>query len=359
MKSLPRASKWLYYLLLLPLTMGILGWQGWLLWNWSIAPPNLDPSEKEDTLQINIPAGTTGRQIGQDLEAAGIIRSASAWRIWTYSRRLLNQQGGFQAGTYQLSTSQPLSSIAQKIWDGEVIQLSFTIPEGWQIEQMANHFESLGYFTAEEFIAATRNIPDQAYPWLPEGLPHLEGFLFPDTYTLGNDRVSPEQMVIIMLNQFETVGLPVYEAQQRQTKLSLLEWVTLASIVEKETVVEEERRIIAGVFSKRLEIGMRLQADPTVEYGLGIRQTADQPLTYSQVETASPYNTYINEGLPPTPIAAPGLGSLQATLNPENTNALYFVARYDGTHIFSETLTAHEAATRAIRRQREAPQERN
>ena len=97
---------------------------------------------------------------------------------------------------------------------------------------------------------------------------------------------------------------------------------------------------------------MRLESDPTVEYGLGIRQTADQPLTYAQVRTRSPYNTYRNAGLTPTPIASPGIASLKATLNPESTDYLFFVARYDGTHVFSETLSEHEAATRKIRRQR-------
>jgi UPF0755 protein len=355
MKSFRPISKGLFYFLLLPGVMVVFGWQGWLLWNWLISPPSLSQSDStEDTIQIQIPAGTTGQQLGEDLEAAGIIRSATAWRAWIYLQKFRQPTGDFKAGTYKLSVGQPLPSIAQKIWNGEVMQLSFTIPEGWTIKQMGDYFESVGYFSAEEFVEATKNIPTEQYPWLPEDLPHLEGFLMPDTYQLASDRVSPQQIIGVMLDQFESTALPVYEAQESQTDLSLLEWVTLASIVEKESVVDEERGTIAGVFTKRLDIGMALQADPTVEYGLGIRQTADQPLTYAQVETPSPYNTYVNVGLPPTPIAAPGLDSLKATLNPEPTDALYFVARYDGTHIFSETLAAHEAATRAIRRQREA-----
>jgi UPF0755 protein len=127
--------------------------------------------------------------------------------------------------------------------------------------------------------------------------------------------------------------------------------VTLASIVEKEAVVPQERSRIAGVFTSRLRQGWTLGSDPTVEYALGIRQTADQPLTFDQVKIASPYNTYINPGLPPTPIASPGLASLKATLYPEDTPYLYFVARYDGTHVFSRTLAEHEAAQAAIRKQ--------
>jgi UPF0755 protein len=112
----------------------------------------------------------------------------------------------------------------------------------------------------------------------------------------------------------------------------------------KRAVIATERKLIAGVFTKRLQEGMTLGADPTVEYGLGIRQTREKPLTLKQVNTPSPYNTYINPGLPPTPIAAPGLASLEATLYPENTDFLYFMARYDGTHIFSKTAAEHEAA---------------
>ena len=154
-----------------------------------------------------------------------------------------------------------------------------------------------------------------------------------------------------MLTQFQQDALPVY--QQAQTQLSLLEWVTLASIVEKESVVGKERRLIAGVFTARLQRGMRLESDPTVEYALGIKQTADRPLTYKQVGTPAPHNTYVNAGLPPTPIASPGLASLKATLNPESTEYLFFVARYDGTHVFSKTLSEHVAATKRIRRERQ------
>jgi UPF0755 protein len=151
-----------------------------------------------------------------------------------------------------------------------------------------------------------------------------------------------------MLERFEQIALPLH--QPNQTPYSLQEWVTLASIVEKEAVVQEERPVIASVFAKRLREGIPLAADPTVEYGLGIRQTVDNPLTYDQVATPSPYNTYINPGLPPTPIASPGVASLEASLDPADTEYLFFMARYDGTHIFSRTLQEHEAAKAAVDR---------
>jgi UPF0755 protein len=190
-------------------------------------------------------------------------------------------------------------------------------------------------------------VPRDRYPWLPEGIPHLEGFLFPDTYQLPAEGVTPEAAVDIMLRRFEAIALPLY--QQASTDYSVLEWATLASIIEKESVVPEERGVIAGVFTNRLEQNIPLGADPTVEYGLGITQTKEQPLTWAQVAIPSPYNTYINPGLTPTPIASAGLASLEAALAPEPTEYLFFVARYDGTHVFSRTLTEHEAARDAIR----------
>ncbi|MGB3137781.1 MAG: endolytic transglycosylase MltG, partial [Nodosilinea sp.] len=226
-------------------------------------------------------------------------------------------------------------------------QTSFTVPEGWNRRRMATYFQEAGFFPAATFLAATEQIPRDRYPWLPDTIPHLEGFLFPDTYQLPAEGVAPEAVVDAMLSRFEAVALPLY--QEATTDLSLLEWATLASIVEKESVVADERGIIAGVFTNRLLRNMPLGADPTVEYGLGITQTKEQPLTWTQVETPSPYNTYINPGLPPTPIASAGQASLGATLNPNETDYLYFVARYDGTHVFSRTLAEHESARDAIR----------
>lgn len=354
-KSTPQVSKWLFYLALLPVIWGVCAWQGWAWWSWASAAPKTaasagNPAE-DAAVSIQIPDGTPSQKIGRDLEAAGLIRSASAWNMWARWLTLQNREGGFKAGTYELSPTQPLSTVAEKIWNGEVVQQSFTIPEGWSLQQMAEYFEAQGFFPAKEFMAAASQVPYAQYPWLPSGLPHLEGFLYPDTYQLDGDRITPQAAIAQMLGRFEQVALPVYQQNQKNTKLDLKEWVTLASIVEKESVVASERKRIAGVFTNRLNKGMKLGADPTVEYALGIRQTKEKPLTFKQVETPSPYNTYLNVGLPPTPIAAPGLPSLEATLAPENTEYLYFMARYDGTHIFSRTQAEHDAAVAQVDRQ--------
>ncbi len=363
MKKGQRISKWLFYLAILPAILGVCAWQGWSWWSWASAPPLVEQesatSAKEKVVKIRIPAGTAAQQIGKDLEASGLIRSSDAWKWWTFWLTLRDRKGGFKAGTYNLSPTQPLSAIADKIWTGDTIQLNFTIPEGWSLQQMATYFESQGFFQAQDFLKAATQIPESEYSWLPKGLPHLEGFLYPDTYQLPSDRVTPQIVIKQMLNRFQEVALPLYKQDQNRTQLTLLQWVTLSSIVEKEAVVPAESSRIAGVFLRRLRQGMKLESDPTVEYGLSIRQTPDQPLTLNQVRTPSPYNTYINPGLPPTAIASPGLGSLKAVMYPENTEYLYFVARYDGTHVFSRTLEAHEAATKAIRKQQEAQRKDN
>ncbi|AMA09408.1 endolytic transglycosylase MltG [Picosynechococcus sp. PCC 73109] len=330
---------------ILALTVAIAFWQSWAWWRWAIAPGE----NADQTVQLDIPVGTGAAQIGEDLTALGLIQSPKAWQIWVKWLRLTDRGGSLKAGTYQFPPNQDLPAIAQQIWSGDVVQTSVTIPEGWTIQQMANRFEALGFFPATEFIAATQTIPREQFPWLPADLTSLEGFLFPDTYFLDTAQPSPPAIIEQMLGQFEAVVLPLYEAETVPLDLSLTEWVTLASIVEKEAVIPEERPLIAGVFVNRLEQGMRLETDPTVEYGLGIRQTKEQPLTLEQVRTPNPYNTYLNEGLPPGAIASPGLASFRATSNPEATDFLFFVANYDGTHVFSETLAEHEAATQRIR----------
>ena len=355
MSSAAKKAKFPVFRSLLVLILGLGVWQSWSWWQRVTAP--ILVNEKTNTLrtkptQFTVSPGTPGQQIGRELAKAGLIRSADAWKLWIWWKQKQEPQGGFKAGTYLIFPQDSLPAIASKIWRGELMQTTFTIPEGWSIREMANYFESIGYFSADDFMAAASQIPYDKYPWLPDNLPHLEGFLYPDTYKITSDRINnPQAIIEVMLAQFQQDALPVY--QQAQTQLSLLEWVTLASIVEKESVVSEERRLIAGVFTARLQRGMKLESDPTVEYALGIKQTADRPLTYKQVDTPAPHNTYVNPGLPPTPIASPGVASLKATLNPESTEYLFFVARYDGTHVFSKTLADHVMATKQIRRERQ------
>ncbi|MEX0270020.1 endolytic transglycosylase MltG [Leptolyngbyaceae cyanobacterium UHCC 1019] len=348
-------------LLFFAIALALVGTATWQTWNWwlTTTAPIASSSTQAEAKPINlrVSPGTSAQEIGQDLAALGLIRSATAWSLWTRWTSFQDAQGGFQAGTYQLSKAQSLPEIASTIWTGKVTQQSFTIPEGWSIREMAQYFEQQGFFPAKDFLAAADQVSLAQYPWLPatsptSEFPRLEGYLFPDTYQIASP-VQPDAVIKQMLDRFEQVALPIYQ-QQKEKNLTLAQWVNLASIVETEAVVPEERNRIAGVFTNRLNKGMPLASDPTVEYAFGIKQTPDRPLLYREVETPHPYNTYINPGLPPAAIASPGKASLEATLNPENTDYLYFVARYDGTHVFSRTLAQHQSAQNAIHDQRDA-----
>lgn len=334
--------------LLLAVAVGLAYWQ-WQRW--------LQPVGGSEPIQVVIEQGSSSRSIGQKLYQAGVIRSDVAWRLWS---RTLARDWVFQAGTYLLDPSQDMLAVAQQLRQGNVLQTRLTIPEGWRIDQMAAALAQRNWVEADTFIAMAQVIPP--LDWLPQDLKSLEGYLFPDTYLFPVEQVEgslpdhekAQTVVNVMLQRFVSVALPLF--QQHSTPLSLHEWVTLASIVEREAVVPEERALIAGVFLNRLRQGIPLGADPTVEYALNIRQTPDRRLTLAEVRTPSPYNTYLNPGLPPGPIASPGLASLTAVLEPEETDFLYFVARYDGTHVFSKTLAEHEAAQLQIIRERQAGQ---
>lgn len=363
MKVFQRISKGSIVLLFALAALGISTWQGWSWWNWASAAPVEAGTQTAPKIKLEIPPGTSAQEIGRDLQALGVIRSAVAWDLWSRWQMMREPEGGFKAGLYQFSPTEPLEAIAAKIWQGEVVTQNFTIPEGWTLKQMATYFEQQGLFSAQDFLKTTEQIPLTQYAWLPEaaaGLPRLEGYLYPDTYQISGD-VTPESVIRQMLSRFEQVALPLYQQTQGQgtAQLTLAQWVTLSSIVEREAVVASERNLIAGVFLNRLRKEIPLGADPTVEYGLGITQTPDNPLTFEQVSRPSPYNTYLNQGLPPTPIASPGVASLKAVLNPETTDYLYFVARYDGTHVFSRTLAEHQAAQTAIHDRRDATKGRS
>ncbi|WP_396134423.1 endolytic transglycosylase MltG [Chamaesiphon sp. VAR_48_metabat_135_sub] len=351
LKRSKTTPKWLLISAPIALLTVLAGGIGTFWWNGVTAPPTADPNAK--SIQIQVKSGTSAQAIGKELEEKGAIRSQLAWKLWT-SWQTKQGKGSPQVGTYELSPSQPLPTVAAQILEGKVVQSGFKIPEGWNIKQMAKYFEKEGFFKAADFIAATKEIPRDKFPWLPEGIPHLEGFLFPETYKVPTETITPKGVVTQMLKQFEQVALPEYQKAAATQKLSLLQWVSLSSVVEKEAAVAIERPKIAGVFTTRLAKNMRLESDPTVEYGLGLKQTADRPLTFAEVKRPNPYNTYMNAGIPPGPIASPGIGSLKAVLNPDSTDLLFFVAKYDRTHIFSKTLSEHVAATKSIRQQRQA-----
>ena len=300
----------------------------------------------EEPLLVQIEAGENAESIGRKLEAAGVIRSAQLFRM------LVNLQGyedRLQAGEYEFDRNMATSQVIARLVQGRTAFRVVTIPEGRRVEEVAEILEAARVVTAEEFLAALDpSLYD--FPFLsgiPDGL-ELEGYLFPATYQFSR-RATATEVVRTMLANMERQLTPEIIQKAEAQGLTVHQLLTLASIVEREAVEPEERPIIASVFLNRLRIGMRVEADPTVQYAI-----ADDPvsvaaygywkreLTQQDLEDPSPYNTYVNEGLPPGPIANPGLASIEAVANPAETNYLYFVATGEGGHhAFAETWEEH------------------
>lgn len=297
-----------------------------------------------ESIILQVEEGQSAREVVRALESSGLIDRGTLLQAYLRYRGL---DRGIEAGEYQLSGEMTLRELALALQSANPTSLILTTIEGWRSEQIAERLLETGLgLSGDEFLMASRNIPldfhyrDQIPP--DHG---LEGFLFPDTYHLTPD-MDEVQLVRMMLGNFiNRVGDGIPEAFQTHG-LSLYQGVTLASIVEREAVVEEERALIASVFLNRLKGGMKLEADPTVQYVLGRQPDGSwwkSPLTQADLDIDSPYNTYLYPGLPPGPIANPGLASLEAVAYPLETNYLYFRATCDGSgrHLFAETFQQH------------------
>jgi UPF0755 protein len=284
---------------------------------------------------VSIPSGTGPQGIGQRLIAAGVVRDD-----WTYRVALWRsgQARRLQAGEYRFNKPVSALDAIDKIARGEVDLLPLTFREGLTAREMSRVFESAGFGTAEAFMSAVSN-PAPIRTLDPDAT-DLEGYLFPETYSLSRDTDAP-RLVALMVERFTKILTPDLQAAAQARGLSIRQLVTLASIVEKETGKPEERPIVASVYANRLRIGMPLQCDPTVIYALLLAGRYDGNLRRDDLQFDSPYNTYRYPGLPPGPVAAPGAESLRAAAQPAQTDYLYFVSRNDGSHVFSRTLGEH------------------
>jgi len=284
---------------------------------------------------IEIPEGATVRQVADLLQSNGLIRNAFFFRILAEYRGL---SGKVRAGEYELSPAMSPSSILNHLVNGPILTHPFTIPEGLTVRQIAETLAAKGIVDRDEFLAAARD------PGVQVKEP-LEGYLFPDTYRVRKG-TSEGDIVQLMVSRFREVFDEGLRRRAEELGMTVHQVVTLASIIEKEAVVEYERPLISGVFHNRLKMGMKLDADPTVRYALDKFQG---PVTFRDTKSPSPYNTYMQPGLPPGPIACPGLASIRAALYPAEVKYLYFVAKNDGTHYFSTTLRDHINAVRKYR----------
>jgi UPF0755 protein len=286
---------------------------------------------------IEIPDGASSREIRRRLLDAGVVSDdfilrAAMW--WSGRSRSL------QAGEYRFD--QPLSPLAvvDKIASGDVYTQRLTFPEGLTIAEMAKVFESRGFGPARAFIKAASD--GSQVKDLDARATDLEGYLFPETYSLPR-RVDAARLVGMMVDRFRTTYDEPLQAQAAAQQMTTRQVVTLASLIEKETARPDERPLVAAVYRNRMKQGMGMQADPTVVYALTKAGKYDGNIRREDLSFNSPYNTYRYPGLPPGPIAAPGRASLEAALAPADVPYLYFVSRNDGSHVFATTLKEHNA----------------
>jgi UPF0755 protein len=295
---------------------------------------------------VDIPQGRGPVSIGKALADAGVVRSDEVFRLAVWLR---GSGRRLQAGEYRFDRSMTAAEVVDKIAKGDVSVRALTFREGLTVREMATVFETAGFGTAADFIAASRNAA-LIHDLDPEAR-DLEGYLFPDTYTLPRTTTAA-QLTERMVSRFHKAITPELRQQAAERGLSIRELVTLASLVEKETAKPEERPVVAGVYTNRLQIGMGLQCDPTVIYALMLAGRYDGNIRKGDLQIDSPDNTYRYAGLPPGPIAAPGEASLQAAADPADVPYLYFVSRNDGSHVFSTTLDEHNRAVDEFQRRR-------
>lgn len=293
------------------------------------------PIDKDNSVEevVEINPGMSAAEIGSLLEEKGYIRSVLTFRL---ASRLNGTGRSLKAGEYVLSKNMNTFQILRKISSGEAVLYSFTIPEGFTLPQIAEFWEKRKFGTAEDFVKATKE------PSIREkyniDFDNLEGYLFPDTYMFPRGMTASEA-IDKMLHQYDKNMAELLMKNSEDGSVEKMtftrhEVLSLASIIEKEAMVDAEMPIISAVFHNRLKRGRRLESCVTVLYSLGYPR---RKLTIRDLrETKSPYNTYRNKGLPPGPICSPGRSAIAAALNPSEDKYLYFVAKNDGTHYFTE-----------------------
>lgn len=288
---------------------------------------------------VQFTKGTSSRELGLILSKAGVVRSP--WHFW--AARLLHSRSKIMAGDYSFDKRETPEQIMMRLIRGEVVFYTLVVPEGYNIYDIGKSLESQGFFSTDDFVAQARN-PAMIQDLAPKST-SLEGFLFPSTYHLAY-HTRPEQVCRMMTNEFRR------QWKELGATADPLRTVTLGSLVEKETAVKDERATVASVFENRLERGIKLDCDPTVAYAALLIGAWRGKIYKSDLNRAHPYNTYKVAGLPPGPIANPGLASLRAALKPAESKYIYFVAKADGTgqHNFAATLADHRKNVEQYRR---------
>lgn len=278
-------------------------------------------TKESKTVEVFIPKGSSPHKISKILKDSEVISSQKVFlaliKIYGYSTKL-------QAGLYDFNTKDSLNTIIRKLKNGESKNIKITIPEGFNIKQIAKILQENNICNEEKFIDLTTK-------------QNMEGYLFPNTYFL-LPQMTEQEVIKVMNDEFNKFWTKEKEERLQQTKMSKQDTIILASIVEKEAVADNERPIIAGIFLNRLSKGMKLESCSTVLFAMGINK---ERLTFKDLKFDSPYNTYKYKGLPPGPICNPGAEAIDAVLYPQQTDSLFFVSKGNGTHYFSSTFEQH------------------
>lgn len=310
---------------------------------------NLKPlksEENKEIIRIEIPVGSNVEGIASLLEQKGVIKSGFTFKLYS---KLNHIEDKYKAGIYDIDNSKDIKEIASALQHGKGFYeiIKFTIPEGYEVRMIVDKLVELGLGDRDKFYEAINNRYFD-YDFLTDVSreeERLEGYLFPDTYEVYKN-TTEEEIIGKMLERFDQIFNEEFKARASELNMSVNEIVTLASIIEREAKVDEERKIVSSVFHNRLNINMMLRSCATVQYVLKERK---EVLLYKDLEIQSPYNTYKNPGLPPGPIASPGLKSIEAALYPDETDYLFFVAKNDGTHIFTKTFKEHIEAQNKLK----------
>jgi UPF0755 protein len=296
-----------------------------------------------ETVRVRVPAGSGVGAVADTLADRGLIGWPLGFRLYV---RYRGADRSIMPGTYELERGASWGALVDRLTGGDVVTHRFTIPEAWTAAQIAERLSSVLEVPADSVLTVLHDTASATRYGVPG--PTLEGYLYPATYRVP-DGASLDQVLRTMVRTYQRAWSPELRARADSIGMSEREVVTLASIVEAEARVWTERDTIAAVYRNRLDRRMRLQADPTVQYALGERQSR---LLYAHIDEVAdhPYNTYRIDGLPPGPIGSPSRDAIVATLYPADVDFIFFVARPDGTHIFTRTFAEHNAARRQVRR---------
>jgi UPF0755 protein len=304
-----------------------------------VGPP--EGTSDDNAIYVDIAPGTGSPAIAAQLERAGVLRSRYAFDLL----RLL-KGGKLIAGEYRFNHPAPATEVYQRLTRGDVYTIALIVPEGYNIFDIAQAVQTAGLASRGDFLTAERTQTALISDLAPNA-PSLEGYLFPDTYRFGR-HTAPADILAAMVKRFRHIAAQLHLVSDASGSLNRT--VTLASLVEKEVSQASERQLVAGVFVHRLAQNMPLGSDPSVIYAALLEGRYRGTIYASDLQSASPYNTYRHAGLPPGPICNPGLGALKAALAPTPTDYLYFVTDPQGHSSFSTTLQQHAQQAQAYRR---------